>query len=122
MCSVISLRIVNQFLRFPGGKVGQSRVLVSHYSAIGDTISCDAPYSAIGFRDKLLCDTPLVRPVWIAIGHFSEKNWGCSSDSVRYHRKHSATGVLLHLSRDRGGISVGSLTQSFFSLVFGFPW
>ena len=33
---------------------------------------------------------------------------GCSSDSLRYHRKHSATGVLLHLSRDRGGISVGS--------------
>ena len=27
--------------------------LVSHYSAIGDTISCDAPYSAIGFRGKL---------------------------------------------------------------------
>ena len=35
---------------------------------------------------------------------------GCSSDSLRYHRKHSATGVLLHLSRDRGGISVGALT------------
>ena len=29
------------------------RHLVSHYSAIGDTISCDAPYSAIGFRGKL---------------------------------------------------------------------
>ena len=29
---------------------------------------------------------------------------GCSSDSLRYHRKHSATGVLLRLSRDRGGI------------------
>ena len=34
---------------------------------------------------------------------------GCSSDSLRYHRKHSATGVLPHLSRDRG-ISVGSLS------------
>ena len=39
-------------------------VLVSHYSAIGDTISCDAPYSAIGFRGKLLLRyPPLVRPV-----------------------------------------------------------
>ena len=28
---------------------------------------------------------------------------GCSSDTLRYHRKRSATGVLLHLSRDRGG-------------------
>ena len=27
--------------------------LVSHYSAIGDTISCDAPYSAIGIRGKV---------------------------------------------------------------------
>ena len=27
-------------------------LLVSHYSAIGDTISCDAPYSAMGFRGK----------------------------------------------------------------------
>ena len=46
---------------------------VSHYSAIGDTISWDAPYSAIGFRGK-----PFLRylPPWlglsleIAIGHF----------------------------------------------------
>ena len=29
-------------------------ILVSHYSAIGDTISCDALYSAIVFRGKLL--------------------------------------------------------------------
>ena len=27
---------------------------------------------------------------------------GVSGDSLRYRRKHSATGVLLHLSRDRG--------------------
>ena len=39
---------------------------VSHDSAIGDTISCNAPYSAIGFRGKfqrsggvasIVCDT-----------------------------------------------------------------
>ena len=39
-------------------------LLVSHYSAIGDTISCDAPYSAIGFRGKPLPRYPLVRPVF----------------------------------------------------------
>ena len=77
---------------------------MSHYSAIGDTISCDAPYSAIGFRGKPFMRYPLVRPgLWIAIGHLYRKTWGCSSDSLRYHRKHSATGVLLHQSRDRGG-------------------
>ena len=32
---------------------------MSHYSAIGDTISCDAPYSAIGFRGKLFLRYPL---------------------------------------------------------------
>ena len=33
-------------------------LLVSHYSAIGDTISCDAPYSAIGLRGKLFLRYP----------------------------------------------------------------
>ena len=37
------------------------------------------------------------------VADFYWKKWGCSSDSLRYHRKHSATGVLLHLSRARGG-------------------
>ena len=32
--------------------------LVSHYSAIGDTISCDAPYSAICFRGKFFLRCP----------------------------------------------------------------
>ena len=35
--------------------------LVTHYSAIGDTISCDTPYSAIGFRDKLFLRYPLLQ-------------------------------------------------------------
>ena len=50
---------------------------VSHYSAIGDTILCDAPYSAIGFRGmfsaippllvlSLDCDRPVVpKEVWV---------------------------------------------------------
>ena len=36
--------------------------LVSHYSAIGDAISCDAPYSAIGFRGKFFLRCPFVSP------------------------------------------------------------
>ena len=36
-----------------------------------------------------------------------ERRQGRSCDSPRRHRKHNATGVLLHLSCDRGGISVG---------------
>ena len=36
------------------------KTLVSRYSAIGDTISCDAPYSAIGFRGKLFLRPPLL--------------------------------------------------------------
>ena len=55
-------------------------------SASGDSISCDAPYSAIGFRGKLsLRWPPLLGCLWIAIGHFQGKKWGCSSDSLRYH-------------------------------------
>ena len=84
--------------------------LVSHYSAIGDTISCDAPYGAIGFRGKVFLRYPPLHGLSLDCdGHLLQKEVGCSSDSLRYHRKHSATGVLLHLSRNRGGISVGSL-------------
>ena len=36
----------------------RKKSLVSHYSALGDTISCDAPYSAIGFRGKLFLRYP----------------------------------------------------------------
>ena len=48
--------------------------LVSHYSAIGDIMSCDPPYSTIGFRGKFFsamrppllglsldCDRPVLR-------------------------------------------------------------
>ena len=79
-------------------------VLVSHYSATGDTSSCDALGSAISLRGNFSLRCPLCKAcLWIVIGHLYGNNWGCSSDSLRYHRKHSATGVLLHLCRDRGG-------------------
>ena len=40
-------------------------------SAIGDTISCDAPYSAIGFRGTLFLRCPPSKAwLWIVIGHF----------------------------------------------------
>ena len=88
------------------------------YSTIGDTISCDAPYSAIDFRGKLFLRSPPSKAcLWLAIGYLYGKKWGCSSDSLRNHRKHSATGILLHLSRDSGGISVGS--QSNLRLTMG---
>ena len=80
-------------------------------SAIGDTISCDAPYSTIGFRAKFFFDAPLlVLSLLIAIGHFylKERKGG---DSLRYRRKHSATRVLLHLSRNRGGGYFGQVTK-----------
>ena len=31
--------------------------------------------------------------LWLAIGYPYGKNWGCSTDGLRYNRKHSATGV-----------------------------
>ena len=46
------------------------QILVSYYSAIGDTISCDAPCSAIGFSGKLFLRYPSKACLWIAIGHF----------------------------------------------------
>ena len=53
-------------------KLFKTRDLVSHYSAIGPVISCDAPHRVIGFRGKLFlryplhglsldCDRPLLR-------------------------------------------------------------
>ena len=63
---------------------------MSHHSAIGDTISCDAPYSAIGFRGKLFLRYPLVRPVFADCDRpflLRKDLWGCSSDSLLYHRK-----------------------------------
>ena len=46
---------------------------------------------------------PLQGLFWTAIGHFYGNKWGCSSDSLRHHRKHSATEVVRQVSRDRGG-------------------
>ena len=52
--------------------------LVSHYSAIGDVISCDASISAIGFRGKLFLRYPHSKAcLWIAIGgHFLQREVG----------------------------------------------
>ena len=65
------------------------------------------PYSAIGFRGKLFLRYPPPPPskpcLWTAIGHFYGKKWGCSSDSLRFHRHAVRQGLLLHLSRGGGG-------------------
>ena len=58
-------------------------VLVSHYSAIGDTISCDAPYSAMGFRGKLfLRYPPFLACLLTAIGHLQGRSIGGRGISV----------------------------------------
>ena len=55
-------------------------VLVSCCSAIGDTISCDAPYSAIGFRGKFFLRCPLVRPVFgLRQAIFTERSEGVAA-------------------------------------------
>ena len=64
--------------------------LVFYYSAIGDTILCDAPYSAKGFRGELcLRYPPCEICLGTAIGHFYGKKWGCSSDSLSERIKHA---------------------------------
>ena len=79
--------------------------LVSHCSAIGDTISCDAPHSAIGLSNLkffLRCP-PSKACLWIVIGHSYGKKWGCSSDSLRHHRKQCDKGIATPVSRKGGG-------------------
>ena len=56
--AVVEIFRINFCISFFGGGGGSVIILVSHYSAIGDTISCDAPYSAIGFRGKLFVRYP----------------------------------------------------------------
>ena len=77
-------RIKGTHINFFGGFSGfQKRVpngLVSHYSAIGDTISCDAPYSAIGFKAKLFLRSPPCKAwLWIAIAIFMERSGGAAA-------------------------------------------
>ena len=50
-----------------------SKGLVSHYSAIGDTISCDAPQKRdLLQRQVFSAMPPLLGLSWIAIGHRKE--------------------------------------------------
>ena len=67
----------------------------------------------MGFGGKVfLRYDPSKACLWIMIGALLEKEVGVQQryHSLRCHRKHSATGVLLHLSRARGCTSVGSLS------------
>ena len=83
--------------------------LVSHDNEIGDIISCDARCSAIGFGGKFFLRCPPSNACLRgATGHFYGKKWGCSRDTLRYHRENSATGVVRQVSRNRGGIPVRS--------------
>ena len=77
---------------------------MSHYSAIGDTISCDAPDSAIGFRGKHFSAMPLLTGLSLDCDRpFLRKEGGPQQRQSAIPQEHSATGVLLHLSRDGGG-------------------
>ena len=80
------------------------------------------PCSATGFRGKLFLRYPPSKAcLWIAIGFFFlyGKKWGCSSNSLRYHRKHSATEVLLHLSHDEGGVGISVGPKDFIECLRG---
>ena len=58
------------------------------------------------------CDTPLLGVSSECDGpFFKERSGGVAAIVCDTTETHSATGVLLHLSRDRGGISVGSLSE-----------
>ena len=90
---------------------------MSHYSAIGDTISCDAPYSAIGFRGKLFLRYPLVRPAFGLRWAFSKERSGgvaaivCDTTGNTVRQGYCYTCLAIG-----GGISVGSL---FIDLLMG---
>ena len=73
-------------------------------------ISCAAPYSTIGFRGEFFLRCPPSKAfLWIAIDHFHTERSGGVAAMVCDTTGNSATGVLRHLSRDRGGTLVGSL-------------
>ena len=72
--------------RQTGPKCRFSRTLADYslsvplFCAIGNTISCDAPYSAIGFRGKLFLRYPFPRPVF-GLRHpfFKERSGGVAA-------------------------------------------
>ena len=53
---------------------------MSHHTTIGDTISCNAPYSVIGFRGRLFLRYPPSKAcLWTAIALFYGKKWGVAA-------------------------------------------
>ena len=68
------------------------------YSAIGDTVSCDAPFRAIGFKGKFFLRCPPSKACrWLAIGHLYRKK-GCIRDSL-----HPDPPILAFLEKARVG-------------------
>ena len=97
--------------------------LVSHYSAIGDTISCDAPYSAIGFRGKffLRCP-PCWTCLWLRYAIFKERSGGiavivCDATGNTVRQGYCYTCLAIG-----GAISVGSLSEDFLVFWSVFPF
>ena len=94
--------------------------LVSHYSAIGDTISCGAPSSAIGFRGKLcLRYSPPPRPVFgLRKAIFTERSGGVAAIVYDITENTARHGVLLHLSCDKGVFRSGHWVEVFWRTFF----
>ena len=62
-------------------------------------------FSTPPWRSLIYATPPCQACLWIAIGHLYGKKWGCSSDSLRCHRKHSATFFFLLICSWSGLIS-----------------
>ena len=92
--------------------------LVSHYSAIGDTISCDAPYSAIGFRGKFFLQYPLARSVFgLRSAIFKERSGGVAAIVCDTTGNTVRQGYCYTCLAIGGGVSVRSLRRPLPTLV-----
>ena len=90
-----------------------SLVLVSHYSAIGDTSSCDARWSAIGFKGRVFLRYPSSKAC-LSAGHYRvPKSEGYLDRSVPGIKKGGevtkgeVVGERTRLEGERGGRNEG---------------
>ena len=93
--------VFRHFLVLRAGKFGKIFLRPSSPEVLGTSQSqcptiarsaipfyCDAPYTAIGFRGTFFLRCPPSQAcLWLATGHLYGKKWGCSSESLRYHKK-----------------------------------
>ena len=87
----------------------------------GDTISCVAPYSAIGFRGKFFLRCPPCQTVFGLRQSISTEKSGGVAATVRDTTGNTVREYCLHVSRDRGGIPVRSLRFGVFFFLLLCP-